>query len=335
MGVEMTTGQKILIVDDKKANLVALRQVLRQVEAVVIEAESGNEALAATLDHDFAVAILDVQMPGMTGYELAAYLRGDLKTRLIPIIFLTAAYYDDEHVFKGYAAGGVDYLTKPYLPEILVGKVKIFLEMDSYRRELELHRDHLEALVAARTADLSARLKELQCLYAIASLAAESGLSIDEMLQAAVGLIPAGWQYPEIACARITYAGREFSSPMFRRTDWRQAVDLTTHDSAAATLEVCYLEERAASDEGPFLKEERELLNTLGRQLGLMIERQLAVMAIRELNQELEQRVGERTRQLERRNYELEQMNKVFVGRELRMAELKERIAALEKKNGQ
>ena len=77
----MTERQKILIVDDRKENLVALRQVLREVDAEIVEATSGNEALAATLNHEFALAILDVQMPGMNGYELAEHLRGDKKTQ--------------------------------------------------------------------------------------------------------------------------------------------------------------------------------------------------------------------------------------------------------------
>ena len=146
--------QKILIVDDKKENLVALRQVLRGVGAEIVEATSGNEALAFTLDNDFAVAILDVMMPDMNGYELAEHLRGDDKTQALPIIFLTAILADEQHKFKGYEAGCIDYIVKPYEPEILIGKVKIFLELDSHKQELRRHRDHLELLVKERTANL-------------------------------------------------------------------------------------------------------------------------------------------------------------------------------------
>jgi CheY-like chemotaxis protein len=100
--------QKILIVDDKKENLVVLRRVLEDVDAEVFEATNGNEALAATLDNQFAVAILDVMMPGMGGYELAKHLRGDEKTKVIPIVFLTASFADEQHMFEGYEAGGID-----------------------------------------------------------------------------------------------------------------------------------------------------------------------------------------------------------------------------------
>jgi len=156
----MNLQQKILIVDDRKENLVALRQILRDVDAGIIEASSGNEALAATLDHSFALAILDVMMPGMSGFELAKHLRGDDATRLLPIVFVTAAYPDEQHIFSGYEAGAVDYIVKPFAPDMLLAKVRIFLEMDRQKQELQLHRDRLEMLVAERTAKLERELAE-------------------------------------------------------------------------------------------------------------------------------------------------------------------------------
>lgn len=154
----MISKQKILIVDDRKENLVALRHVLQNVPAEIVVAESGNEALAATLDHEFALAILDVMMPGMSGFELAQYLRRDDKTRHLPVIFVTAAYPDEQHLFGGYDAGGVDYIVKPFVPEILLAKVRIFLELDRQKQQLQWQRDHLETLVAARTTELAAEL---------------------------------------------------------------------------------------------------------------------------------------------------------------------------------
>jgi PAS domain S-box-containing protein len=132
----MTAKQKILIVDDKKENLLALRKVLADMDAEIVEATSGNEALAATLKHDFAMAILDVMMPAMDGYELAEYLRGDPKTQRLPIIFLTAFSLEEQHVFEGYKVGAVDYIAKPYNPAVLRSKVAIFLELDQAHREL-------------------------------------------------------------------------------------------------------------------------------------------------------------------------------------------------------
>ena len=156
----MSDKQKILIVDDRKENLIALRQVLREVDAELVEATSGNQALAATLDHQFALAILDVQMPQMSGYELAGFLRDDPNTKHVPIIFLTAHSLDERSVFKGYEAGGIDYIVKPYDPKIMMGKVHQFLEMDRNRRQLQQHRDQLEAMVAERTQSLRQEVKE-------------------------------------------------------------------------------------------------------------------------------------------------------------------------------
>jgi diguanylate cyclase (GGDEF)-like protein/PAS domain S-box-containing protein len=120
---------KILIVDDRKENLLALRGVLAELDAQVVESLSGNDALVETLRHDFALALLDVRMPEMDGYELAALMRGAPRTRRLPIIFLTAEYGEKEQVFKGYEAGAVDYMIKPYDPEVLLSKVRVFLEL--------------------------------------------------------------------------------------------------------------------------------------------------------------------------------------------------------------
>ena len=139
----------ILAVDDKPANLIALERALEGIPARVVKANGGEEALAASLRHRFALAILDVQMPGMDGYELAEILLADPATASTPIIFVTAAYSDEAHQFKGYDAGAVDYMVKPYDPAVLRSKVKVFLE-------LARHRTSLEDLVAERTHALRA-----------------------------------------------------------------------------------------------------------------------------------------------------------------------------------
>jgi signal transduction histidine kinase/HPt (histidine-containing phosphotransfer) domain-containing protein/ActR/RegA family two-component response regulator len=134
---------KILIVDDKPQNLYALESVLNPLNARIIKANSGNEALIATLHHDFALAILDVQMPEMDGYELAEFIRSEDKTKFLPIIFLSAVYSDDFHIFKGYESGAVDFITKPFKPEILLSKVRIFLELSIQKLTLKKQREDL------------------------------------------------------------------------------------------------------------------------------------------------------------------------------------------------
>lgn len=132
----VSAKQKILIVDDKEKNLYALKKVLSETGAEIIKATSGNDALKAALNHEFALAILDVQMPEMDGYELAEFLRSNKKTKHLPIIFLSAVYSDEAHVFKGYEAGAVDFITKPFNPKILLNKVSIFLQLNAQRIEL-------------------------------------------------------------------------------------------------------------------------------------------------------------------------------------------------------
>ncbi|MEZ5508050.1 MAG: EAL domain-containing protein [Gammaproteobacteria bacterium] len=129
--------QSILIVDDQRANLVALESTLAELDVDIIPATSGPEALSILLKQNVALVLLDVQMPGMDGFEVASLMRQRTKTRNTPIIFLTAINQEDRYVFKGYESGGVDFIFKPYDPFILVSKVRVFLELDLRQRQLE------------------------------------------------------------------------------------------------------------------------------------------------------------------------------------------------------
>lgn len=138
---------KLLIVDDLPENLQALEALVRGDGREVYQAGSGEEALALLLQHDFAMAFLDVQMPGMDGFELAELMRGTEKTRQIPIVFVTAAGKELNYSFKGYEAGAVDVLYKPLDPRAVKGKVQVFVALYEQR---EAMRRQVEALEAAR-----------------------------------------------------------------------------------------------------------------------------------------------------------------------------------------
>lgn len=129
--------QSILIVDDQRANLVALEATLAEIDVEIISATSGQEALAILLRKNVAMVLLDVQMPGMDGFEVANLMRQRSKTRHIPIIFLTAINKEDRHLFRGYESGGVDFIFKPFDPFVLISKVKIFLELDWRQQQLQ------------------------------------------------------------------------------------------------------------------------------------------------------------------------------------------------------
>lgn len=150
----MSGKQKILIVDDRQENLFVLATTLKETQAEIIKATNGNDALTASLNHDFALAVLDVQMPEMDGYELAEHLISGDRTKHIPIIFLTA-YADEKQMFKGYDIGAVDYIVKPYDPVVLLSKVLAFLELDRQRSEIQDRKNRLEEIVEERTLELT------------------------------------------------------------------------------------------------------------------------------------------------------------------------------------
>ena len=132
----MSSKPAVLVVDDQPANRIALEALLDDFDIQLLQAASGEEALKLLDNHDVAVVLLDVQMPGMDGYEVANLMQQGSRTRAVPIIFVTAINRDLEHVMKGYASGAVDFLTKPINPEMLQGKVRVFLELDRRGREL-------------------------------------------------------------------------------------------------------------------------------------------------------------------------------------------------------
>ncbi|HET8547070.1 MAG TPA: response regulator, partial [Bryobacteraceae bacterium] len=147
---------RILLVDDRPENLMALEAVLEGIGPELVKATSGREALRYLLDQDFAVVLLDVKMPDMDGFETAALIRERERSKDTPIIFMTALK-SEEHLFRGYYMGAVDYLFKPIVPDILRSKVTVFVELyrknELLRRQAEtmkLKNQELERSVAER-----------------------------------------------------------------------------------------------------------------------------------------------------------------------------------------
>ena len=154
----------VLLVDDKPENLIALEALLvdMPLDLELIKAGSGNDGLREALKRDFAVILLDVQMPHMTGMETAELLRANPKTRHLPIIFVTAGMTDKAHLFTGYELGAVDYLVKPIESIVLRSKVNVFCELYQQRMEIEYHKSNLEVQVKERTAELTALNEQLE-----------------------------------------------------------------------------------------------------------------------------------------------------------------------------
>jgi signal transduction histidine kinase len=158
----MSREVDILLVDDHEENLLALEAILTDESYHLVRARSGRDALREVLGRDFALILLDVAMPHLDGYETASLIRQRERSRDTPIIFLTANYRSDLHVFRGYSVGAVDYIFKPFTPEILQSKVAVFVELFNKREALKRHsaalqraHDELEERVRARTGELA------------------------------------------------------------------------------------------------------------------------------------------------------------------------------------
>jgi len=144
-----------------------------------------------------------------------------------------------------------------------------------------------EESLKKRTYELNERIKELNCLYEISHLVEEGGMSLEKILQATADLLSLAWQYPKITCARITVKDQQFKTKNFRKTTWNQSGDIFVHGDRVGSVEVYYLEEKPEIDEGPFMKEERELLNAVRERVGKIIERKQAEELLSKTHDEL------------------------------------------------
>jgi PAS domain S-box-containing protein len=158
------------------------------------------------------------------------------------------------------------------------------LELAAARDDLKRLNEQLEDLVKKRTTMLAERVKELECLYSISALVQKADSSLEEVIQNAVDLLPPGWKYPEVTCARVILDEQEFTTANFRSTVWRQSSPILVSGEPSGRVEVYYLEERPECDEGPFFKEERKLIDDIARQLSGFVERQRAQEKLKHLN---------------------------------------------------
>jgi CheY-like chemotaxis protein len=140
---------RVLAVDDRRENLLALQAILEGLPVEVVSVTSGEDALKRLLSEDYAVILLDAHMPGMDGFETAGHVKQRERTRHIPILFLTAVDYDPHLAFRGYQAGAVDYITKPFDPWVLRSKVAVFVDLWATHAQLADRAAECEALRAA------------------------------------------------------------------------------------------------------------------------------------------------------------------------------------------
>jgi PAS domain S-box-containing protein len=157
---------KILLIDDRKENLTTLEINLRILKADIISVQSGAEALVQVKQHNFALMIIDIQMPGMNGFEVVEKIRSGRRNRHTPIIFLTAVYHDQNSVYQGYQSGAVDYITKPFNREILLSKTRVFLDLDRVKQELSDSRQMFQSIVQDQTDLICRTNRDLDIVFA-------------------------------------------------------------------------------------------------------------------------------------------------------------------------
>lgn len=151
---------RILLVDDHPENLLALEAILDSLDQTLVSVGSGEEALRALLRDDYALILLDAQMPGMDGFETASRIKSRTRTKDVPIIFLTAADKEQRNSYRGYAVGGADYITKPFDPWILRAKVQVFVDLWAAGRRLERQAEMLRRSLDDGAADVHGALRD-------------------------------------------------------------------------------------------------------------------------------------------------------------------------------
>ena len=213
-------------------------------------------------------------------------IKADVELADIFVVMLSGKKTTPDNQVEGLEQGADEYIVRPLSNRELLARVGAMLRIQ--RSEVRLR---------AKTHELQERVKELSCLFDISELLEKADTCLPEILQGTVVLIPPAWQYPEITCARILLDGQEYRTKNFRETAWKLARDILVRGEQVGRVEVGYLEERPGSDEGPFLHEERKLLNAIAERLGRVIERVRTEEALRQ-SQERYRAVSELTSDL-------------------------------------
>jgi PAS domain S-box-containing protein len=260
-GRDSGRNARLLIIDHDPRWLSATSRLLAQAGYETFQAANGSEGLRLARQTRPDLVFLNIDLPDMDGLEVCHRINTDPELVGTCVTILTGRDVDPDDKAEVLSQKA---LSQPVSDQELLLRVEAMLP--GWRANMRQLRE---------------RVKELNCLYGISKLVQDTDLSLREILQGTLERMPPAWQYPEITCARITLAGQAYETPGFRETRWMQSCDIWVHAETAGALEVYYLEERPWEDEGPFLKEERNLLEAIGGQLSRVVERIQAEQALR------------------------------------------------------
>jgi len=241
--------------------------------------EAGR-CMIAIVRLDRTVAYLNAFGEELTGYTAEEALGADYFERFVPESIRAEV---ESHFARAFGSDSAVEIEHPLLAkgDTIRWVVCSFRSFRNYAggpavvltaQDVSVHK-HTEEALRHRTHDLGERVKELNCLFGLSRLDEEPDITLDGVLQGLADILPPAWQYPDATCARIVFEGREFRTWNYRRTEWRQAAPIALHGEPAGQIEVYYLEEKPAAYEGPFLVEERRLIDALAQRLGRIAER--------------------------------------------------------------
>ena len=258
---------RVLVVEDEAIVAMETAKSLQNLGYEVISTvNSGDVAIKKAEDENPDIILMDIRIQGdKDGIETAEIIRNKYG---IPVIY-TTAYSDDERIERAKQTIPFGYIIKPTQERDL----KVTLEMALYVSRVELERIKTNLKLKESEKQLKERLKELSCMYQIASLIERFGNDIEKILKGTLEIIPSSWQYPEITKAKVMVEGYEYMTEGYTDSNWNQKSDILINGSKAGYIEVCYLEEKLEIDEDVFLKEERLLIDAIAERLGRACER--------------------------------------------------------------
>lgn len=272
----------IVLVLDTKARIISFNPYMEELSGYRLEEVKGKDWLSVFLPEKtrprirkiFAKAIGNIQTRG----NINPILTKDGRVR--DIEWYDKTLKDSEGNPLGLVCIGLDITDRKNAEQELRAANQ---QLDASNQQLRATEQQLKAAnhqlqasnreLQEQTYKLCQRVKELNCLYTVSKSVEKPGVSLEQIFRDTVDVIPASWQYPEITCARIVLDDREFKTENFRKTRWQQSGSITVHGKRSGAVEVCYLKKMPDEEEGPFLKEERSLLNALAQRLGKIIER--------------------------------------------------------------